>query len=256
MTALDGKVTYVSGSGGGQGRAVALLFAARGARVVGCDVDGARAEETLALVRDAGGDMVSLALDVSTPDGAAAWIAAGVEAFGAVDVLYNNASGAQFGTPAEVTPEAWALSHRHEIDVAWFPVAAAWPHLAVGGGAIVNVASVAAIRGAAFLAQVPHGTAKGAVLAMTYHLAACGGPFGIRANAILPGLIATPAVAAMLAEPDGVGSRMVAANPLGRAGEPEDVARLAAFLASDDAAYVNGAAIPIDGGQHVVLGPW
>lgn len=257
MTGLEGKVVLISGTAGGQGRAAALLFAGRGARVVSADIDASGAQETARLVREEGGEIVAAAgCDMSTPDGAQEWIELALDSFGAIDVLYNNASGAQFGTPADVTPESWALSNRNEIDIAWFPVQTAWPHLIErGGGVIINVASIAAIRGARFLAQVPHGTAKGAVLAMTFHLAAVGGPLGIRANAILPGLIVSPATESlgMFDHPDSAGSRLAAANPLGRAGRPEEVARLAAFLASDDGSYINGAAIPIDGGHHVVM---
>jgi NAD(P)-dependent dehydrogenase (short-subunit alcohol dehydrogenase family) len=129
----------------------------------------------------------------------------------------------------------------------------AWPHLvARGGGSIINIASIAAIRGAAFFQQAAHGAAKGGVLSLTYHLAAAGGPHRIRANAILPGLIRTPSTEMLFATPDSPGSKLGEANPLGRVGEADDVAKVAVFLASDDAWYINAAAIPVDGGQSVI----
>jgi NAD(P)-dependent dehydrogenase (short-subunit alcohol dehydrogenase family) len=135
----------------------------------------------------------------------------------------------------------------------YFATSAAWPHLvARGGGSVVNTASIAAIRGAAFTEQAAHGAAKGGVLAFTYHLAASGAPHRIRANAILPGMIRTPSTEFLFTDPDGPGWELARANPLGRVGEAEDVAKVAVFLASDDAWFVNAAAIPVDGGASVV----
>ena len=121
-----------------------------------------------------------------------------------------------------------------------------------GGGSIVNVASIAARLGARYVGQVPHGSAKGGVLAMTKHLCAAGGAHGIRANAILPGLIYTPETARFIDDPDGPLPGILAKIPLGRYGQAEEVAKLAAFLASDDASFITGAEIAIDGGDGAV----
>jgi len=252
--ALSGKVALITGTAGAQGRAAAVLFAQRGARIAGCDLDVAGNEQTAELVRAAGGEMLATApADISTPAGAQAWVDAAVEAFGRIDVLYNNASAPRFGAPPDITPEDWAFSNQHEIDIVWFATQAAWPHLvAAGGGSIINAGSITSIRGTRSFAQLPHGTAKGAVQAMTLHLAAAGGPHRIRANVILPGLTKGPATDGLFATPEAPGHRIAAENPLGRVGLPEDVAKLAAFLASDDAFYINAAAIPVDGGQSVV----
>ncbi len=251
---LAGKVALITGTAGAQGRAAALLFAERGARIAGSDIDPQGNEQTAALVRAAGGEMLATApADISAPEGAQAWIDAAVGAFGRIDVLYNNASAPRFGTPPDVTPEDWAFSNRHEIDIVWFPTHAAWPHLvAAGGGSIINVGSVSAIRVTRAFPQLPHGTAKGAVQSMTIHLAAAGGPHRIRANVILPGLTMGASTDRLFATPDGPGHHIAAGNPLGRVGLPDDVAKLAAFLASEDAFYLNGAAIPLDGGQSIV----
>jgi len=252
---LDGKVALITGTAVGQGRAAAVLFAREGARVVGCDLNEREAVETVRLAQEAGGEMVSMApVDISTEAGAREWVEAAVAAFGGVDVLYNNASAPRVGPFAELTPEDWHFTIRNELDLVYTVTAATWPHLiARGGGTIINTSSVSAIRGAVFQEQAAHGAAKGGVLSFTYHLAAAGAPHRIRANAILPGLIRTPSTEFLFRGPDAPGERMARANPLGRVGHPDDVAKLALFLASDDAWYINAAAIPVDGGQSVVV---
>jgi NAD(P)-dependent dehydrogenase (short-subunit alcohol dehydrogenase family) len=251
---LDGKVALISGTGRGMGRAAALEFAARGAAVFGCDLDAALSAETVALVRAAGGAMDALApVDLASADGAKAWVTAAVERFGGVDVLYNNASALRNGPLMELTDDEWHFTIKNELDLVWYSVRAAWPELVRrGGGSIVNVASIAAKLGARFVGQVPHGSAKGGVLAMTKHLCAAGGEHGIRANVILPGLIYTPETARFIDDPDGPLPGILAKIPLGRYGRADEVAKLAAFLASDDAAFITGAEIAIDGGDGSV----
>ena len=196
----------------------------------------------------------SAPVDLSDVDAACAWVDDAAARNGGIDVLYNNASSPRVGPFAEVTPADWNHTIRNELDLLYTVTSAAWPHLvARGGGSIVNTASIAAIRGAAFQEQAAHGAAKGGVLSLIYHLAASGAPHRIRANAILPGLIRTPSTEFLFRSDDSPGTRMGAANPLGRAGEPDDVAKVALFLASDDSWYVNAAAIPVDGGQSVVV---
>lgn len=151
-----GKVVLISATAGAQGRAAALLFAHRGARVAGCDIDTARNEETAELVRSAGGEMLATTPDedLSTMPGAQGRIEATAAAFGRiVDVLYINASVPRFGAPPDVTAGDWAFSNRQEIDIVLFPTQAAWPHLiAAGGGSIIDAGSIASIRGTRFLA--------------------------------------------------------------------------------------------------------
>ena len=252
MGRLDGKVALISGTGRGMGRAAALEFAAQGASVFGCDLDESASAETVSLVPD--GSMAAVApVDLSTPDGAKAWVTAAVEHFGRVDVLYNNASALRNGPLMELADEDWHFTIRNELDLVWYSVRAAWPELIRnGGGSIINVASIAARLGARFVGQVPHGSAKGGVLAMTKHLCAAGGEHGIRANAILPGLIYTPETARFIDDPDGPLPQILAKIPLGRYGHAHEVAKLAAFLASDDAAFITGAEIAIDGGDGSV----
>jgi NAD(P)-dependent dehydrogenase (short-subunit alcohol dehydrogenase family) len=231
---LAGKVCFITGTGGGQGAAAAELFAAEGATVVGCDIklDGT---------------------DLSAPAQAASWIERGVAEAGRIDVLYNNASATRVGPFDDVTWDDWQFVVRNELDLIFTVTKAAWPHLKASRGCIINTASVSAWRGAAFTEQAAHGAAKGGVLALTRHLAASGAAHGIRANSISPGLIVTPQIAEFFEDPSHPMHGMREAHPLGRLGEPEDVARVALFLASDDAAYLNAIDIVVDGGQSVIV---
>jgi meso-butanediol dehydrogenase / (S,S)-butanediol dehydrogenase / diacetyl reductase len=232
---LDGKVCFITGTAGGQGAAAADLFADEGATVVGCDIklDG---------------------IDLSDPVQAAGWIERGVADAGRIDVLYNNASATRVGPFDELSWEDWQFVLRNELDLIFTVTKAAWPHLkATGGGVVINTASVSAWRGATFIEQAAHGAAKGGVLAFTRHLAASGAPHQIRANSISPGLIITPQIAEFHEDPSHPMLEMARTHPLGRLGEPVDVARVALFLASDDAAYLNAIDIVIDGGQSVIV---
>jgi NAD(P)-dependent dehydrogenase (short-subunit alcohol dehydrogenase family) len=254
MGRLDGKAALITGTAGGQGAAAARLFAAEGATVVGCDLDEARCVSVAEEVVAVGGAMSAYApVDLSDPDAAAAWVAQAVATAGGIDVLYNNASAPRVGRFDEMTWDDWRFTQRNELDLIFTVTSAAWAHLvARGGGAIINTASVSAHRGATFIEQAAHGAAKGGVLAITRHLAAAGARHNIRANSISPGLIITPQIEPFLEEPGHPVHEMLHSHPLGRLGTPEDVARVALFLASDDAAYLNAVDIVIDGGQSLI----
>lgn len=251
MIDLNGKVVLISGSGGGMGRAAALEFARFGATVVGCDLNEKAAAETVELVAAAGGRMHSVQpVDLTTEEGAKRWIDEAVAFGGGIDVLYNNASVPRVGPWDQLSYEDWRFAMTYELDIVYLPTHAAWPHLvARGGGVVINVASVAAHRGARFVHQHAHGAAKGGVLAFTKQLMVSGIPHGIRAVSISPGMIVTPATEPVLAALDQAArQRLYDAIPCGRFGKPEEVARVAAFLASDAAGYINGTDIAIDGG--------
>jgi meso-butanediol dehydrogenase / (S,S)-butanediol dehydrogenase / diacetyl reductase len=253
MGTLEGRVALISGTAGGMGRAAALEFAAQGAAVVGCDLDADGAAETVAAVHEAGGTMVSAEpVDLTDEAATARWVALAVAEFGGVHVLYNNASVARVGPWDALTLAEWRRSMTYELDIVYLSTKAAWGALVErGGGVVINVASVAAKFGATFVHQHAHGAAKGGVMAFTKHLVVSGAPHGIRAVSISPGMIVTPATAPVVA-PGGPGDQLVAQIPSGRFGQPEDVAKLAAFLASDAASYINGADIAIDGGVTAV----
>ena len=255
MGRLDGKVALITGTAGGQGRAAAELFCAEGASVAGCDINELGARETVERIRAAGGEMVSMApVDLSTMAGAAAWVAEAVGAYGGIDILYNNASAPRVGPFEELTWEDWSFTLRNELDLIYTVTKAAWPHLCARGGAVViNTGSVSGYRGAAFAPQAAHGAAKGGVLSLTRHLAAAGAPHRVRCNSISPGLTITDQIRPFLEDPDHPMNEMRRTHPLGRLGEPEDVARVALFLASQDAAYLNAVDIVVDGGQSVIV---
>jgi meso-butanediol dehydrogenase/(S,S)-butanediol dehydrogenase/diacetyl reductase len=254
MGRLSGKIALVTGAGGGIGRACALAFAREGARVVGCDLQPAGSADTVRLARDAGGEMTAMApVDLSSEPGADNWVAEAVAAYGGVDILVNNASAIRFGPITSLSVEDWSFTIRNELDIVFLVTRAVWPHLvARGGGSIVNIASISATRGAFFMPQNAHGAAKGGVLSLTYQLVTEGGPHGIRVNAVSPAMTATPQTAPLLADPDGPFAGELARIPLGRVGRPEDVASAVLFLASDEAAHVSGANIPVDGGSAAI----
>lgn len=256
MGRLTGKTALISGTSSGIGRATALEFAREGARVVGCGRDAEAAEETVRMVKEAGGEMVSLApADLSVRPGAQDWIAFARCAFGRFDILCNNASSLRNAPFADLAPEDWEHTIRNELDLVYHCTAAAWPHFtAQGGGTVINIASIAGSRGAAFVEMSAHGAAKGGVLALTRHLCGSGAAHAIRVNSISPGLIRTPATAPHIEHPDGRVPALLTTVPAGRVGQPWEVAKLAAFLASDDASYINGADVVIDGGISAMAG--
>lgn len=250
MERLAGKVALISGTGRGMGRAAALKFAAEGATIFGCDVDAAASDETVRLVTQAGGTMRALApVDLSEWEGAQAWVAAAVDAFGPFHVLYNNASAIRHGAVDSMPLDDWYFTIKNELHLTYLCTRAAWPHFVANGGAvIVNIGSASAIRGTLFAPGIaPHAAAKGGVLALTRQCCAAGRTAHIRANVITPGLIRTPATAPGTGDEERI-AHWLQGVPSGRIGEPEDVVALAAFLASDEATYINGANIVIDGG--------
>ncbi|MFG2966863.1 MULTISPECIES: SDR family NAD(P)-dependent oxidoreductase [unclassified Streptomyces] len=252
---LAGKVALITGTAGGQGRAAALLFAAEGAVVVGTDVNADGAKETVELVRAAGGRMDSThPLDLSDEAGAAAWVDAAAAAHGGIDIVYNNAGATRFSPIAETSYADWSFTVRNELDIVFLVTRQAWPHLiARGGGSVLLVGSTAGLTGSLTNTRIAHTATKGGVVAMTRQLAAEGAAHGIRANCVSPGMIRTPATEGDLLAPDHPMRSIARAIPLGRIGTPEDVARCALFLASDEAAYVTGANLVVDGGWSAVL---
>jgi NAD(P)-dependent dehydrogenase (short-subunit alcohol dehydrogenase family) len=254
MGRLEGKVALISGTGGGMGRAAAIEFAAQGALVAGCDLNAAGDAETALLVRAAGGVMKSFApVDLTDEAAALAWVAAAVAEFGGVDILYNNASVARVGPWDELDYDEWRRSITYELDLVYLCTKAAWPFLVErGGGCVINVGSVSAARGAGFVHQHAHGAAKGGVVAFTKHLMVSGIPHNIRAVSISPGMIRTPATSPVIDVRGGPLQDLIASIPSRRVGEPHEVAQLASFLASDEALYINGADIAIDGGATAI----
>jgi NAD(P)-dependent dehydrogenase (short-subunit alcohol dehydrogenase family) len=249
---LQGKIALVTGIGAGIGRECALMFAREGARVFGCDIDTTRAVATVAAARNANLVIDSAhPLDLTKPADAMSCVDQVIQRHGRIDVLVNaGAINPQFAPVAHMSYEQlWVPTLVGEADIVFLMCKAVWPHLiAGGGGSIINFASVAAHRGTEIAGMLAHCAGKGAVLAMTRQLAVEGGSHKIRANSISPGLVATMATASQ-GLTEGAGRDRVAMGiPLGRIGRPEDIAYCALYLASDEASWVTGTNITVDGG--------
>jgi NAD(P)-dependent dehydrogenase (short-subunit alcohol dehydrogenase family) len=252
---LAGKVAVITGAATGIGRASALLFARAGARVTLTDTRGDELERTVADVRAAGGEVASTVVDLARPENCAAAVDAAVRTFGRLDVLLNNAGVGTMvvgGTVETITLEHWDLAQDVNVRAMYLVSRAALPHMRkVGGGAIVNIASVSAFRGSTDRPTHAYAASKGAVLALTRAMAASYGRDRVRVNAICPGTIRTRLTADITerVERDAKEGRGI---PLGRIGEPEDIAQCALFLASDAASFISGAQIVVDGGAMAV----
>jgi NAD(P)-dependent dehydrogenase (short-subunit alcohol dehydrogenase family) len=254
---LHGKVALITGAGSGIGREASLLFAREGARVVAVDLDGAAAEETVGLIADAGGPeqttrgdaALAVTADVSSSDQCAAMVAAAEEAYGRLDVLFNNA-GVMLSSDddALTTDEAtWDTTMDVNVKGVFLGCKHGIPALRrAGGGSIVNVASFVAKVGAA-TSQVAYTASKGAVLAFTRELAVIHAREGIRVNALCPGPLRTELLMKFL-DTDEKRRRRLVHIPMGRFGEAAEIAKAALFLASDESSYMTGSELLVDGG--------
>lgn len=250
---LSGKIALITGTGGGQGRAAASLFAKEGAKIVGCDMDGDAGEATAELVRGAGGDMVTRQVDLGDEDQVKGWIDFALNAWGGIDILYNNASAAKYGKIGAFSTEDWRFVIRNELDLVFWATKYAQPALiARGGGSIINTASIAGVTGSTFkdnLYQFGHGMAKGGVIAMSRLWAVEFAEHHIRVNSISPGLIETPGLT--LLDPD-VRKKIVGdfldLQLVKKVGQAEDIAYCALYLASDESKFCTGQNFCIDGG--------
>ncbi len=241
---LKDKIVIITGAGGGIGRETAVLMASEGAKVVIADVDIAGCEETLALLEKAGGEGFIAELDVTDREQSRQVVRDTLERYGRVDVLINNAGITQDALLAKMTEVQWdtviSVNLKGPFNCTQAVVEAM---VEQGQGVILNAASVVALFGN--IGQANYAATKAGLVGMTRSLAKELGRKGIRVNAVAPGFIVTPMTADV---PEKVLQIMRDKTPLGTLGEPEDVAQAYLFLASDEAKYINGAVLSVDGG--------
>ena len=246
---LAGKVALITGAGMGMGREASVLFAEEGARIVVCDINAAAAAETVALVKRAGSEAVAAAGDVAAEDDVRRMVEEGVRAFGALHVLHNNAGvlwkdrdrsvletdGAQWDRVMAINLKSVFWVTKHGI-----------PHLRrAGGGSIILVGSVSALAGFT-RAQDAYTAAKGALISLNKSLAIQFARDQIRCNIIHPGIVETPLQAPYLT--DALRAEFKTGIPIGRIGQPREIAYAALFLASDESSFMTGAEMIVDGG--------
>ncbi len=256
MGVLDGKVGIITGAATGIGRATAFAFARAGARLVVSDVREDALRRTVDAI-GAGDAAVAVVADLARPEACAEVVRAALGAFGRLDVLFNNAGVGTMvvgGTVETIDLEHWDLAQDVNVRAMYLVSRAAVPAMrAVGGGSIINTSSVSAFRGSAERPSHAYAASKGAVLSLTSAMAASYGADRIRVNAICPGTIRTRLTEDFIAraERDAAEGRGI---PLRRVGEPEDIAGCALFLASDDASWISGTEIVVDGGARAAGG--
>jgi NAD(P)-dependent dehydrogenase (short-subunit alcohol dehydrogenase family) len=245
---FDGKVAMITGGSSGIGRATALAFAKEGAKILLADIDEAGGEESLSMIRGAGGEAIFFRADVSKVADVEAMVNKTVDAYGRLDYAHNNAGiDGDFATIVKYTEESWDRVMGVNLKSVWAGMKYEIPQMRKnGGGVIINSASVAGMVG--FRTMGPYVASKHAVIGLTKTAALEYSNFGIRVNAICPGAIRTPMIDAYLGGDAEKEASMNALQPIGRMGRPEEVANLVVWLCSDAASFITGAAIAIDGG--------
>jgi len=248
---LEGKIAIVTGAGSGIGRACALALAREGARVA---LVGRRKERLEATSREMGDSGLVLAADVSKKHEISRVVDRTVAHFGGLNVLLNNAGVLHIGTAEQITEEQWDETFIVNVRGLWLLSRAVLPAMRkAGGGTIINMASVLGINGARNRAS--YAPSKGAVVLLTKCMAIDHGHEHIRVNAICPSFVETDITAAVISkasDPNAVRPERIAVHPIGRLGQPEDIAGLAVYLASDESSWVTGSVFPVDGGYLAV----
>ena len=249
-TQLQGRVAFVTGGGTGIGAATAQRLAAQGATVVIC---GRRIEplrEVVARIEAAGGKAEAVQADVGVEQQIVCAIEGAAQRHGRLDILVNNAMAYTWGSIEEMGTADWHANFTTSVDGTFWGTRTAMKLMKGRGGAIVNLSSICGTLGTAWMAG--YSAAKAAILNFSRAATAEGAAAGIRVNVVVPAVVETPATAGMLSDAD---SRKATEKliPMGRVGQPEDLAAAIAFLCSDDASYITGAVLPVDGGRSAVL---
>jgi len=259
---LEDKVVIVMGAGScgpgwGNGKAAAVAYAREGASIVAVDMQLERAQETQGLIEEEGGRCIALAADVSSASDVQAVVASTVDQYDRIDVLHNNVGTARLGDPVELESADWDFVMNVNLKSAWLACKSVLPiMLQQGSGVVTNISSVASLR-VLTGAMLTYNVSKAALNNLTQTVAIGYADKGIRANAILPGLINTPMIFENeeYVEMFGGREKFVATRdamcPTGKMGTAWDVADAAVFLASDKARYINGVILPVDGGLNL-----
>jgi NAD(P)-dependent dehydrogenase (short-subunit alcohol dehydrogenase family) len=251
MQRLKDKIALITGAGGGIGRAIALAFAAEGAQVLATDIDAASAEATADQIRAAGHLASSRQLDVTDPKSVLDVFAALKASYGRLDVLVNNAGLNVRADFRHMTDEDWRKIRETNLDSVVRLSRDGFALLqASGRGVIVNLASIMAERGMRQLTG--YSATKGAVKSLTRGMAVEYAPFGIRVTYLAPGFVETALTERVLKNP-AINKALIDQTPMRRFGTPEDIAKAAVFLASDDAAFITGTGLTVDGGMSASL---
>ena len=248
MGQLDGKVALITGAGSGIGRASALAFAREGAKVAVADIVVEGGEETVRMVKEAGGEAFFIKVDVANAADVEAMVNAVVDTYGRIDCAYNNAGiEGRLASTDEYPEDVFDKVIDINLTGVWLCMKYELPHmLKQGSGAIVNTASGAGLIGVAGMSA--YVASKHGVVGLTKTAALEYAKSGIRVNAVCPGLIQTPMVERITADQPQLGEALVAAEPVGRTGKPEEIAESVVWLSSDAASFVTGHAMSVDGG--------
>ena len=246
-----------SGPGWGNGKATAVLYAREGARVACIDLSIRAAEETASIIADEGGQAIAIAADITDLASIESAVAATRQSFGAISVLHNNVGITHMGGPVELSEAQFQQSVDLNLGSVYRTAKAVIPHMIeAGGGAIVNISSLAGIRWTGYPYFAYYAT-KAAVNQATVAIAIQYARQGIRANCVVPGMIDTPLIYKQISSQYASADEMVAARnaalPGGRMGDAWDVAKAALFLASDEAKFITGVCLPVDGGQSCTV---
>jgi NAD(P)-dependent dehydrogenase (short-subunit alcohol dehydrogenase family) len=251
LARLQNKTAIITGAGTGIGRAIARAFVREGAKIA---LVGRRSEPLDSLAQELGGAALSCAADICKQTDIDRILQQVETNIGTPDVLVNNAGVLHIGTAEQITEEQWDQTFNVNVRGLWRMSRAVLPSMRkAGGGSIVNVASVLGINGARLRAA--YAASKGAVVLLTKCMAIDHGPDKIRVNAICPSFVETDLTAEVIRkalDPNTVRKERIGVHPIGRLGEPEDIAGLAVYLASNESSWVTGAAMPVDGGYLAV----
>ena len=251
MTArLQHKIAFITGGGSGIGAATAERFAEEGARVVICGRRQAPLDEVVGRIRTAGGQAEAVVADVSDEAAFTAALEDCARRHGRLDILVNNAMAYTWGAIEAMSSADWQANFSTSVDGTFWGTRSAMQLMKAHGGSIINLSSICGTLGTPWMAG--YSAAKAAVINFSRAAAAEGAAHGIRVNVVIPAVVETPATAGMLADPASKANteKLI---PMGRVGTPRELANAILFLASDEASYVTGAALPVDGGRAAVL---